>query len=132
MDYFHYLIDYIIINIINNVNVDTISHRTFLTKNVPKENETECSKHINQTAYYPITLVRERPYVGRFSPQGNLNFSNTGAYRIKIYLNTTGPFSEFSTLMLAFDSGKSFFFFHRINNKSLSHFAVLIIEINHK
>src|SRR6266511_3076870 len=98
--------------------INTVSHYTFLTKNVPKENRTECSKHINKTTY-DSTNTTGRPYFGLFLPQGNLNFGNTGAYLVDILLNTTGTFNESSIEMRAFDSGK--FFFIKTNNESLYH-----------
>ena len=72
----------------------------------PEENETECSEHINQTTYKSTTVGFN--YTGLFLPQRNLNFNNTGASIIRIYLNAMGSFDDYSMMMRAFDSGKFF------------------------
>ena len=97
------------------------------TKNV---NTTECDQHVVQTTYDPTKSFR--PYYGVFLPQGNLNFSDTGAYliRISLRLNTTGPPSNYSIMMMAFDSGK--FLIKSVANKSLLLlcFSALVMIIN--
>ena len=96
------------------------------TKNV---NTTECDQYLTETTYDPTSSFR--PYYGVFLSQGNLNFSDTGAYliRISLRLNTTGPPSIYSIKMMAFDPGK--FLIKSIADKSLLLcFSVLVMRIN--
>src|SRR5947199_2522442 len=85
----------------------SFTHHTYLTKNVLKEDETECSKHIKQTTYNHSNHTFFA-YTGSFLPQRNLNFSNTGVNNIYIYLDIIGSsFNDSSSIeMQAYDSGK--------------------------
>jgi len=101
---------------LSSILFNTIVHHTCLTKNNPKENETECTEqHITQAK--PSSQGTHR-YYGSFLPQRDLSFGKTGAYAIDISLNIPVSFSKYHAEMLVFDPGK---FFHKINHGDLYH-----------